>query len=233
VTGRRPLKCLIASNVYGSYCVPVSSKHRPAAAAILRGDIWEPETLAFLCANCGRDDIIHAGTYFGDFLPALSKAAGPLAQIWAFEPSGETFRCAANTLKLNDISNVRLTNAGLGAGPGRASLRTGETGGRAAGGGSEIVTEKLPGFDHEEVHLVAIDDVVPHDRKIGVLQLDVEKYEQQALTGALATIRRCRPVLVLETLPADRLWFAENILSLGYEAIGRLEKNRAFRIPDR
>ena len=233
MTGRRPLKCLIASNAYGSYCVPASSKHRPAAAAILRGDVWEAETLAFLCANCGQDDIIHAGTYFGDFLPALSKAAGPMAQIWAFEPSSESFSCAAITLKLNDIRNVRLTNAGLGASPGRAALRTGETGGRAEGGGSEIVAEKRPGFDHEEVRLVAIDEVVPHDRTIGVLQLDVEKYEQPALAGALATIRRCRPVLVLETLPSDELWFAENILSLGYEAIGPLDKNRAFRVPDR
>jgi hypothetical protein len=117
-----------------------------------------------------------------------------------------------------------------GAGEGCAPLRTGTTGARAAGGGSDIVAEKHAGFDYEEVRIVGIDEVVPRDRSIAILQLDVEKYEQQALTGALSTIRRCRPVLVLETLPADRRWFADNIVSLGYDEIGALDKNRAFSV---
>lgn len=225
----RPLKCLIAANRHGSYCVPASSKHRPAARAILRGGVWEPETVAFVTANCGAGDIIHAGTYFGDFLPALSKACAPGAQIWAFEPSLENFRCAEITLKLNDIRNVVLTNAALGECRGAGLLCTGETGAPPLGGGSTISTEKLPGFIYEAVQLVAIDEIVPAERAVSILQLDVEHYEQQALAGALSTIGRCRPLLVLETLPAEADWFARNILALEYEEFGKLDKNRAFR----
>src|ERR1700678_3814062 len=101
----RPLKCLIAANVHGTYCVPAASRERPAARAILDGRIWEAETLAFLASQCGSGDVVHAGTYFGDFLPALSRAIAEDARVWAFEPSSENFLCAGITLKLNAIGN--------------------------------------------------------------------------------------------------------------------------------
>ena len=224
-----PLKCFIASNRYGSYCVPAASRHRPAAATILGGEVWEPETLAFLGSNCGRGDVVHAGTYFGDFLPALSHAVGDAARIWAFEPSSENHRCAEITLKLNAIGNVVLAHGALGAACGEALLCTGAEGRKPSGGASAIAEKRSDGFVYETVRTLALDDVIPADRNVAIVQLDVEKYEQQALTGALATIQRCRPLLVLETLPSDQRWFAENILSLGYEASGRANVNYIFR----
>jgi FkbM family methyltransferase len=224
-----PLKCFIAGNVFGSYCVPASSQHRPAAQAILAGEIWEAKTLAFLTNNCGSGDIVHAGTYFGDFLPALSQAVTCDARIWAFEPSTENYLCAEITLRLNAITNVVLTHAALGAEASEALLCTGAEGRRSAGGGSTIVTEKRDGLVYENARVRALDDAVPPERHVSVLQLDVEKYEQQALAGALSIIRRCRPLLVLETLPADPSWCAANILSLGYEKTGRLDTNYVLR----
>jgi len=221
-------KWFIATNRYGSYCVPVSSRHRPAARAILDGKVWEAGTLAFLASHCGAGDIVHAGTYFGDFLPALSRAVAEDALVWAFEPSSENFRCAEITLKLNAIGNVVLTQAALGARETEALLRTG-TNKRAAGGASAIAAERRDGFSYESVRVVAIDAVIPLNRTVSIIQLDVEKYEQQVLEGALATIRRCRPLLILENPPADQSWFAENVLAMGYEEAGRVDVNRLFR----
>lgn len=216
---------LTASNAYGRYCVPASSRHRPAAKAILKGTIWEAETIAFLASRCGDGDIVHAGTYFGDFLPALSTAAAPGARIWAFEPSSENLRCAEITLELNDIRNVTLTHAALGDHTGTALLYTGPTGQLPCGGASEIRTKRAPGGDYEDVALVTIDRVVPENRRVSIIQLDVEHYEQQALAGAIRTIRRCRPILVLENLPADQEWFRENVMGLGYRRYGRINAN--------
>ncbi|HEY3638378.1 MAG TPA: FkbM family methyltransferase [Rhizomicrobium sp.] len=224
-----PLHCFIGSNSHGSYCVPASSRHRPAAAAILKGKVWEADTLALLGSHAATGDIVHAGTYFGDFLPALSRAVAADACVWAFEPSQENFRCAEITLKLNAIANVVLTHAALGAAPGEALLCIGEQERRAAGGSSTIVSEKKDGLAHEIARVVRLDDVVPAHRHVAILQLDVEHYEQQALDGALGTIRRCQPLLVLESLPADQSWFAANILSLGYDAAGKVDANRIFR----
>jgi hypothetical protein len=70
----------------------------------------------------------------------------------------------------------------------------------------------------EPVQVVPIDDIVPEDRPVSIIQLDVEVYEQ----WALRTIRRCRPVM--ETLPNDgRL--AEYPAPLGYRPGGRIAEN--------
>ena len=85
---------LEASNEHGRYCVPGSSQGRPVAQAILRSEVWEAETLELLCAADPDGDIVRAGTFFGDFLPALSRSRASGALVWAFEPSAENHECA-------------------------------------------------------------------------------------------------------------------------------------------
>ncbi len=70
---------------------PARRRPRPAAAAVLAGNVWEAGVIAFMARNCGTGDIVHAGTYFGDFLPGLSHALTPGARLWAFEPSSENY----------------------------------------------------------------------------------------------------------------------------------------------
>ena len=187
---RRPGPYVIASNDYGLYCLPRRALHRPACQHILRGRIWEAETLKFLIDNAAGD-IVHGGTFFGDFLPALSRAYD---RVWAFEPNPDSFKCAELTVRLNDLDNVELRNSGIGAASASVSLQT-EREGVYLGGGSFVVEQ--PG----DVRLEAIDDIVPSERHVGMIHLDVEGYEAPALAGARKTIERCRPILVLENLP--------------------------------
>ena len=231
--GLKALKCIVSYNKYGGYCVPESSRHRPAAQKILSNYVHEPKTIEFIISNCGNGDIVHAGTYFGDFLPALSKRAAPGSEIWAFEPSRENYRCARITLEINDIANVVLTNAGLGAKQKYVLLQTTDKKGRSVGGGSRIIkneSNETPGT--ETVQIVTIDDMIEPDRNVSIIQLDVEGYEKEALTGALKTIQRCLPTIILEVEPDSTLcnsdWFSKNILSLGYRKIGDIDKNAVF-----
>lgn len=228
------LKCVVSYNKYGGYCVPESSRHRPAARKILSNDVFEPQTIELIRVHCGEGDIVHAGTYFGDFLPALSDAAAPGSKIWAFEPNSENYRCARITLEINGIDNVALTNAGLGAKRERRLMQTADGDGRPLGGASRIIDdhhgEKIA--EAEAVQVMTIDDVVGRDRQVSVIQLDVEGHEKAALRGALATIRRCLPALILEVLPGSTLlggaWFEEHILSLGYQKIDEVHGNAVF-----
>jgi FkbM family methyltransferase len=226
------LKCAISYNQYGGYCVPESSFHRPAARAVLSGQVYEPGTIDYMAANCRDRDIIHAGTFFGDFLPALSRAVNSNAVIWAFEPNRENFRCAKITLELNEAANVRLFHAGLGAQREQLFVQTTNTSGRSLGGASRITDKDCAAGGTEPVEIVAIDEVVPVERNIGIVQLDVEGYEKEALSGALETIQRCLPILILEVLPNSNLvhseWFSENILSLGYQMTASLHGNMAY-----
>ncbi len=230
------LRCTISYNKYGGYCVPMSSRHRPAAVKILANEVYEPGTLEFMRSNCGDGDVVHAGTYFGDFLPALSSACGPSAKVWAFEPNPENFLCAEITVLLNGIRNVELANAGLGKRKEMLLVKTCDATGRSLGGASHIVNSgglSTSSVGVEPVEMLSIDCAVEPGRNVSIIQLDVEGHEQEALCGALATINRCLPILMLEVWPNSNLlesdWFAHNISSLGYRISGKIHGNSVFR----
>lgn len=227
------LRCIVSYNKYGGYCVPERSRHRPAAQKILSNDVYEPRTIEFITSNCGNGDIVHAGTYFGDFLPALSKGCAANSIVWAFEPNSENYRCADITLQINDVKNVVLTNAGVGSKRERLPMKTADRGGCALGGASHIVARDSGALHGTEtIQVVTIDDTIEPNRTVSIIQLDVEGHEKQALIGALETIRRCLPIIILETLPGSTLvtsdWFRENVLSLGYRMANAIQGNTVF-----
>ena len=220
------LQCTIAYNKYGGYCVPLSSNHRPAAQRILAGHVWEPEIIEFLTSRCGAGDIVHAGTFFGDFLPALSQSVAPTSRVWAFEPNPENYRCALITTHINGLQNVELINAGLGERRGFLRMVISDTDGKSLGGASRMARETYEGSTEDSitVEVLTVDEVIPSQRKISIIQLDVEGFEKPALAGALKCIRRCKPILILESLP-DEDWLSTNILQLGYRIAGEAHDN--------
>ena len=218
------LQCSIAYNKYGGYCVPLSSNHRPAAQKILCGGIWEPEIIEFLISHSGDGDIVHAGTFFGDFLPAISHAVAQGGRIWAFEPNPENYRCAFITIHINGLRNVELINAGLGEHHGFLQMVTSDIDGKSLGGASRMIPDEAGVDGSITVEVVKVDEVVPSEQKISIIQLDVEGFEKPALAGALKTIRRCKPILILESLP-DEDWLSTNILQLGYRIAGEIDDN--------
>src|SRR5262249_33851709 len=150
---------IIASNVHGRYCVPASSRSRPAAAMVLAGKVWEPKTIAYMASNCADGDIVHAGTYFGGFLPALSKALSAGAHLWALDPPRENYACAMETIELNAIPNATLIQAGLGERSDTRPLQTGSPTNPRAGGASRFVRFRKRGFTYEDTRIVAVDDI--------------------------------------------------------------------------
>ena len=221
------LNVSIAYNKYGGYCTPISTQHRTLNQKIMKGGIFEPDTIEFMIANAKEGDIVHAGTFFGDFLPGISKGMSELSKIWAFEPNPESYRCAKITMIINAIDNVELLQAGLGEKTSRVKILTKDKKGTSLGGSSTIVEEMEGKGNFEEIRIVAIDDIVPVDRDVSIIQLDIEGYEQQALMGAVETIKRCRPILILEddTKITKSKWFKENISPLNYTITEKLHYN--------
>jgi FkbM family methyltransferase len=223
----RVMNIAIAYNQYGAYAVPISGQHRTLNQRMLKGEVFEPDTIRFVIDNCGDGDIVHAGTAFGDFLPAFSRAIRKDAKIWAFEPNPMNLRCAHMTMLLNDLSNIELFSCGLGEFTAELTLQLTDKKGRNLGGSSTIVKAVKQGVMSQEIKVRSVDEVIPEDRKISILQLDVEGHEEEALKGAINTIRRCRPILILENdhKVTDTEWFKENIMSLDYEIKGKLHYN--------
>jgi len=218
---------IFAANKYGEYCVPSAATHRPAAQCVINGEVWENDTIEFMVANCRDRDVITAGTFFGDALPALSAAS--TGTVWGFEPNPESYRCAAITVLLNDLKNVKLMNVALGEKPESKRLVVRGFDGRSLGGLSQIadvVNSYGPrGPDTVPVNVVAIDDVVPVTAKVGILHLDIEGFEEFALSGAFKTIERKRPALILETAPTAATNAGKLLHSLGYRVTRALSSN--------
>ena len=224
------IKCEIGYNKFGIYCVPSSSRSRPAAHKILSNLVHELDTISFIREQCNEGDIIHAGTYFGDFLPAISSACSGV--VWAFEPNQQNHHCAKVTILMNGLENVKLHHAGLSSSNEELFVQTKDDEGKDLGGSSRIVEQGIEGSD--SVSTYAIDSAVPEERVISIIQLDVEGYEVSALQGAMSSIRRCLPILILESEEGatffEEQWFKENILSLGYSESRRLDENRVFEV---
>lgn len=221
----------IAYNEYGGYSIPSNCITRPAVKRLLNGGAYERNTIEYMRDHCGEGDIIHAGTFFGDFLPGLSSAMSDNARIWAFEPSYNNYRCAQMTMILNDLKNVDLKNIGLGEKKSTETLRIQRPSGEHMGGGSEIVTDDDPwGGTMIHIEINSIDNCIPEDREISIIQLDVEGYEEQALKGAISTIRRCKPILILEDEidSTEDDWFKDNIQLLGYSQVDEIHNNKIF-----
>jgi FkbM family methyltransferase len=228
------LKCVISYNEYGGYCIPLSSQNRPAARIVLNRYVYEPDTIAYIRGICSGGDIVHAGAYFGDFLPALSQGCDPGAKVWAFEPNTENYRCATITILINGLENVILHHSGLGARRDQLELLVTDENGQARGGMSTFLTGDSKDMRKrtETVPVNTIDEIIPTDRPVSIIHLDVEGYEKEALIGAMNTIKRCFPILLIEILEGRNLvdgeWFAEQILSLGYRNIGKVHGNEIF-----
>jgi len=228
------LDVAIGYNQYGAYCFPSKAYLRPAVQNVMRNAIYEPDTIKFISNVLAKNngDIVHAGTFFGDFLPALSKSAiGSKQKIWAFEPNVESYKCAQITLLLNNIKNVVLTNAGLGNDVKTEHLLIKDDAGNNIGGASHLVNE-AKNNKTQLVSIVKIDDAVSTSNSISLIQLDVEGYELNALKGALKTIKQHLPVLILEdnANAIESEWFKNNILILGYSKTTNLHSNKVFSV---
>ena len=95
------------------------------------------------------------------------------------------------------------------------------------GGASRIIKNTKSTGKTIDVEIIRIDDIIPNNRSISILQLDVEGYEKEVLCGALETIKRCSPLLILEDnnkiINSD--WFEKHIGSMGYQIKQKIHEN--------
>lgn len=138
-------------------------------------------------SNC-----IDIGAHKGQFLREFLRWA-PRGRHLAFEPIprlAEELRSA--------FPGVEVFNLALSDRPGTASFFVlPET--PALSGLSERTFLKPDAVRQAiQVRTERLDALVPSDRRIDLLKIDVEGAEGLVLTGALETLRRCRPFVVFE-----------------------------------
>ena len=219
----------IRKNAYGRYYVPDSQLHRPVAASIAKGEVWEKDTIQYIIDNLNNKSAITAGAYYGDFLPAISKSTS--AKVFTFEPVPELFEYAKKTIYLNQLPNTVIYNQGLSNQTRKGFIklvgeRNDHIGFRgkslSLGGASHIVPK--PTKNTIDIELTTLDSVIPTDSEISVIHLDVERHENEALEGAKHLIKINRPVIIAESDIKKEL-----LSLLGYFFAGKVDSNKIFQ----
>lgn len=145
---------------------------------------FEIEKLDAALKYCERfRTAVDGGAHIGTWSSELSKH---FDAVIAFEPARDTFECLCQNV--SGVDNVVAINMGLGAANQLCSVRDdfarpGNTGSRYITEGGTVLIERL-----DEMGLDDLD----------FLKLDVEGYEYFALMGAEATIKSCKPVIIIE-----------------------------------
>ena len=135
--------------------------------------------------------VLDIGANMGAHTLRFSKLVGPGGRVFAFEPMEYAFEKLARNVSLNDATNTqpfRLALSDRNADAQRVSYRS---------------SWALSGERRAESAIVdfrCLDDWCAERRidDIHVIKLDVDGQELQVLKGGLATIERCRPVLLVE-----------------------------------
>jgi FkbM family methyltransferase len=166
-----------------------------------------------------RQLVIQAGARIGLWPSVLAEH---FKKVIAFEPETRNVECArANT---SHLWNVEIRHAALGKEPGRMAVEHS----LVQSGSHQIVTEG--GNEPCDVETIDSLNVTPD-----AIFLDIEGFELFALQGALETLKRCSPLLVLEMNDSrlrygvEKSQIVDLLKPFGYAAVDRCGKDIVYR----
>lgn len=165
---------------------------------IRKGQVWEPHLHRVFERYIKPDDVvIEAGCHIGTHTIKLSKLSN---KVYAFEPLPSSHSILSTNLQLNKCTNVSLINKGVSNKPGTTKfgwVPDDNPGGAGLDdnpmGAPNWVTSPKKDI---AVELTTIDSL--NLEKLDFMKIDVEGYELRVIEGAINTIKKCRPTIVLE-----------------------------------
>ena len=138
-------------------------------------------------------DIIDAGAYIGDSALVFDKFFSKCRRIYAFEPDPKSYALMEKTIAMNKLRNVIPVRLALGDANSEGELTSHDMGANLVNRQFGKETEK-----DRTVQIVRLDDYVKENNlEPRVIKTDLEGYEMHFLRGALETIKKNRPILVL------------------------------------
>jgi FkbM family methyltransferase len=162
--------------------------------------------------------VMDVGAHVGFYSLLISRAVGPSGKVYAFEPVPEIFACLKERIALNNATNVIPVPIALSDEKGVAKMSI-------KGMSSSLFRRVSDEF--VEVQVERLDDFVEREKieRVDAIKIDAEGAELKVIRGADKTIRRDKPILMVEihaaTLQAagttpEELF--ETIVSYGYNA---------------
>jgi FkbM family methyltransferase len=162
---------------------------------------YEPNELTWMSEVLARGmTMIDVGAHMGLYSMIASKLVGESGLVIAVEPSVREFQRLTSHVALNGLHNIRCLQMAASDSSGWAKLRVAwewnsghNTLGRSLG------REVVP-VGEEDVRTESIDALVANQglERVDLVKIDVEGHEPKVLAGAIETLTRFRPRLLVE-----------------------------------
>lgn len=184
---------------------PLEGPAKLLRAALQLPSRWRHPELRELHAESGRIDralareigpdwnCIDVGCHIGSTLSQLLRLA-PQGRHWAFEPIPEKARWLRRRFPEVTVCEVALSSES-----GQAVFHENLT--RSGFSSLSRPTRAQDRTLEHRVRTERLDAVIPEEQRIDYLKIDVEGGELPVLQGAVATLRRERPLLLFECSP--------------------------------
>ncbi|MCP9915836.1 FkbM family methyltransferase [Cyanobium sp. ATX 6F1] len=175
-----------------------------ASKGLLNHDLWgwDVNELRFLWRFVRPGmTVLDVGAHHGLYALVAARRSGPNGRVVAFEPNPSDARRLRWHACLNGLGRLRVEPLALADRSGEVTFHVPVSGVRTTAS-LRRPNDSRSRFKAIQVRLDTLDHVVAAARieQIDLIKLDVEGAEMQFLDGATDTIRRFRPLLIIESI---------------------------------
>jgi len=164
--------------------------------SLLSGRQWEARITDIMKTNVKNWMVcVDAGAYIGTHTLLLSSLS---KHTFAFEPNEPIFKCLKKTIDEKNIDNITLFRCGLFNN--KTKLLFGSNG----DGDSKIISSSMRRRYKEYRHINTITLDSLQLEQLDFIKIDVESSEWQLIDGAMKTLAKYRPMIVLETFNTNK-----------------------------
>ena len=166
---------------------------------VLGGHPYEPGIAATFnrCVKPGMA-VVDVGANIGCLTMLLASLVEASGLVVAVEPNPENIKLLEASRRVNGFDQVLVIQAAAGRRTGLLALNVSHSNGMTG----ELPEDADAVFASHPVPCFALDAILPKNRRFGLIKIDTEGAELNALVGLSETINRDRPVIVSEFNPA-------------------------------
>lgn len=164
----------------------------------VRADCYEADVTAVFRRQLKPGmGVIDIGANIGYFSMLSASLVGETGHVYAVEPNQQNAKLLEASRRLNGFGQITLLNVAAGAVMGVLALHTSHSTGTT----SNLPEEVGALLAARVVPSMALDRLIPAERRIDLIKVDVDGSEFPAMRGCQAIVRRDRPVVVSEFGP--------------------------------
>jgi FkbM family methyltransferase len=216
IANRLILSVLPPTVVIGGATVVINQRDPVISGALALG-VYENSEIAFMRRVCAPGQVVlDIGANVGLYTAIAGTTVGPTGRVVAFEPDPESALLLEQTVRANNLHNVRVVQAAASDRNGRGELFLSHT-----NRGDNRLHPSAPSSEPIDVECIRLDDYLAAEEPgsvVDIIKMDVQGFEGHVIEGLEKTLQ-CSPRLkiLMEFWP-------EGLSSAGTDPLDLLER---------